>query len=263
VKTAPDVCFLLGGALVLFLFLQGCAAPRPILERTLPEEFPFHSAEDVRRHLQVPGDTLRSFRARGSLVYRTPDEGGTTSVELRERRGDSLYVSVSPALGIEAARALVTPDSFYFYDRIQNRLTYGSIESARHVLPDPFGSEEVFENLLGLIVPSGDVPWSVEAGTAHYTLRDPSRTIAYHVDPALWRVVRYERFDASGTLVDQRIFSEFDKFDGVVLPRRVTFRRPTEERTASIYYRTLSLNPSRLSFDLQVRDSAERILAVR
>lgn len=255
----PAVATLLVG-----LFLYGCATTAPSLDRELPSNFPNHSVEQIL--LSVWGafpESIVAYRAKASLAIQTPDQSGQFTADMRKSAGDSLFVGISPGLGIEAARALVTPDSFYFYDRLKNRLVYGSMDQASSYLPQPFASERLFENLLGLIRPPADVAWRTHADESYYYLISPSGLLTYTVDPAFWRVTRLtERLD-DGTLLEQRSFSEFDTFDGIVLPRRVEFRRPQEESRASIYYRSLTLNPDDLSFDLNVRDSAERVQASR
>lgn len=251
------------GAAVLsaVILLNGCASKRAAIEREIPEAFPYHTVDQILFNLQTTEDPVDSYRAKAAISIKTADDGGQFSAEMHARRNDSLYVSISPGLGIEAARALVTPDSFYFYDRIKNRLVYGSLEESAGILPRPFASRNLFENLLGLIVPSADIQWEVSADTSYYYLRDVDGTMTYAVDPAFWRVVRFEERLPNGVLVERRTFDEFDEFDDLVLPRRVRFERPTEDQRASIYYRDLTLNPDRLSFDLRVRDSAERVQA--
>lgn len=248
------VCSLAG----VFLF-AGCSGPRPALEREMPSAFPHHTVSQIRSLLSASSDSLTSFRARSSLAYQSPDRRGSFSADIRDRRGDSLFVSISPGLGIEAARALVTPDSFFFYDRIKNRLLYGAHADATGILPEPFTSEDLFGSLLGIQQPASDGRWSVDADDAFYYLRDPDARTEYVVDPAHWRVVRYEKRNASGEIIDLRRFSEFDDFRGVVLPRRIEFEQPLEGSRASIYYRSITLNPQSLHFGLDVRDSTERI----
>lgn len=251
-------------AVIAGMFFYGCVSTPPALDRNLPSSFPNHSAEQILLNVRTAyPESLFSYRAKASMAIQTPDESGQFSADMRKNAGDSLYVGISPGLGIEAARALVTPDSFYFYDRLKNRLVYGSRDEASSFLPQPFASEGLFENLLGLIRPSSDVFWQIHADSSYYYLVAPSGLLTYTIDPAFWRVTRFtERLD-DGTLVEQRSFSEFDTFDGVVLPRKVEFRRPHEESRASIYYRSLSINPKSMSFDLSVRDSAERVQASR
>ena len=252
-------------ALASAILIYGCAstAPEP-LDRDLPSNFPNHSVQQILLNVtRAYPDTILAYRAKASLAIRTPDQSGQFSADMRKSAGDSLYVSISPGLGIEAARALVTPDSFYFYDRLKNRLVYGSMDEAAEFLPQPFASKGLSENLLGLISPPADIDWRMQADSAYYYLMAPDDLQTYTVDPAFWRVVRYTARQKDGTLIEQRSFSEFDTFDGHVLPRRVEFNRPLEESRASIYYRSLTLNPGDLSLELGVRDSAERIQASR
>lgn len=246
--------------LLALLLAAGCASTRPRGDAPakLPAGFPNHSAHEIRSHIQRGADTLQAFRARASLTLRSPEQSGQFSSDLRSRRGDSLYLTISPGLGIEAARALVTPDSFFLYDRIQNRLLYGDAAGASRIFPIPLDGDDVFLNLLGLVTPPEGIAWRVDADAAHYYLRDPSGRQTYVVDAARWRVVRYEARSAAGEVIEEREFSEFDRFGALYLPRRVVFRRPLEDALAVVYYRDLTLNPGGLSFALRASASAER-----
>lgn len=246
--------------LAALLAVAGCASSRAVapLDADLPEAFPNHSLTQIGAALASAGDTLSSFRARASLAVNAPDQSGSFSSDVRARRGDSLYLTISPGLGIEAVRALVTPDSVFVYDRLKNRVTYGAVAEAGDLLAFPLESDALFRNLLGLVVPDRAVAWNVEADSAHYVLRSPDGAEMYVVDPSIWRVVRYEQRDAAGALLEERTFSDFDRIDGTVVARRVVFRRPPRETTAALFYRDLDLNPDALAFPFRVSDSAER-----
>lgn len=240
--------------------VAGCAgSARTAVRPDVPAGFPHHTLAQIRQQL-AQGDTLTAFRARASLSIHTSAQTARVSAELRQRRGDSLYVSVSPGLGIEAARMLVTPDSFFVYDRLKQRLLYGSLAYAEAVLPAPLSGDDVFLALLNLTQPEADVAWRVKAEGVYYTLRDPSGRRRYLVDPAVWRVARYEERTPDGALVEARTYSEYDAFDGRFLPRRILLQRPMDDTTLAIYYRDLSLNPPVLSFALRVGASVERVL---
>ena len=245
--------------LALLIILHGCRTARVALDRDLPDAFPPHTPGQILALLNGTHEPILAFRARASVAIRNEGDGMQFSAEMNARKGDSLYVAMSPALGIEAARALVTPDSFFFYDRIKNRLMYGGIDDASAILPQPFASANLFENLLGLLDPPADTFWEVSSDTAYYYLHDRTGMRTYAVDPAFWRVVRLEKRSRSGDLLEVQQFSEFDEFGDTVLPRRLVFERPLDGQRASIYYRDLTLNPDRLNFKMPVRDSAERV----
>lgn len=240
--------------------VAGCSGPRLADRPTdLPDAFPFHTAAQIQQYLQLEPDTLYGFSANARVSMRSPANSGSFSARVEHRRSDSLYMSIRVTLGIEAARTLVTPDSFFVYDRIHKQLIYGSLDYTAGLLPEPFASDDLFPSLLGLIVPEAEVPWRVEADSAFYYLHDPANERTYAVDPALWRVVRYEERTPSGMILEERVYSDFDLFHDLYLPRRVVYNRPLDDASASIYYRSLSLNPGEQAFDLRLGDNVERV----
>lgn len=240
--------------------LTACSGPRPDLQRDVPSAFPEHSVQQIVANVARAADSLRSFEARAQMEIESPQRNGRFSAALRQRRGDSLYMSIQAALGIEVARALVTPDSFFVYDRVNRRLTYGALADASSQLPAALTRGRIFENLTGLVVPEPDVDWTRTVDGTRYVLRSADGTRTYEVDPAVWRVTRRVEQAPDGTLIEERRFGAFDTFEGLVLPREVRLRRPGDDAQASIYYRSLTPNARNLSFGLDVPASAKRVL---
>ena len=244
------------------LWMAACTPkPPPDLQTDLPDAFPNHTVEDIRTRIRLSSDTLTSFRADARLLIESPERSGRFGADIRDRRGDSLYLGISAGgLGIkvEGARALVTPDSFFFYNRLGKELLYGSLDQAGDQLPSVLTGDNVFLNLLGIVAPEPDVRWELETDSAYYYLRNADGLRSYQIDPGFWRVVRYEERTSDGSLVEERVFSRFGEFDGVFLPRSVLLRRPGEASSVSLFYNSITLNPPALSFDLRVSSDAER-----
>ena len=264
-----SLCALLGAVLLS----TGCRGPREATGE-LPDTYPHHSVADIYEALTRGTDTLRAFTSKARLSITTPERSGRFSATIRARRGpggDSLYLRLSPGLGIEAARILVTPDSFFVYNAIDNELTYGALADAGPALPAPLRTGRAFENLLGLTAPRPTLDWQVRPSTAgeganRYVLTADAgglqRTLV--VDPSRWRPLRYTERDAGGTLLEERSFSEFGRFSGVFIPRQVRLRQPQDDNAASVYYRDLTLNPENLPpFDLDVPSGTKRTLLSR
>lgn len=232
----------------MLLWLGGCArGPRLTPRPELPDRFPYHSADQIRYQLRLPLDTLYAFTGQASLQMRTPEGTDNLSATIVARRNDTLLIRLSPGWGIEAARLLITPDSVLLHDRIHRQLYTGArAELATHRLlllteSDPFLS------LLGALYPPPGL-WQVAADSNSYYLQDPSGQHRYVVDPARWRVVRYEHYDPSGMLMELYYFEAFDRFGQVFLPRRILLERPGSGMTLRLYYRTLQLNPPDVRF---------------
>ncbi|NNE35419.1 MAG: DUF4292 domain-containing protein [Rhodothermales bacterium] len=79
------------------------------------------------------------------------------------------------------------------------------------------------------------------------------------VDPRVWRVTRYTEHDQSGTLIEERDYSDYKSFDGVLLPRRFVLNRPVDNTRAMVIYNRVNLNPENLAFNLDYSDRAERV----
>lgn len=251
---------LAGSALALALLLTGCSSgAETTRSRDLPVAFPNHSVQQMHQRIVVPTDTLLSYAATARLMLDAPQQSGRFTARVRQRRNDSLYMSISPGFGVEAARMLVTADSFFVYDRINQRLAFGSVQAAQQRMPLPITSEAVFENMMGILAPDPSVSWQIEADEAYYYLTDPSGQRTYTIDPSIWRVVRYEERTPGGEVNEVREFADYDAFGGVMLPRRLTLRRPRDEASASLYYEDLALNPESLSFELRVGDNVQRV----
>lgn len=245
--------------LVLTLALVGCSSSREAVTPTLPEAFPNHTLAEIQSQLRPAStDTLQSFSANARVTVRSPQRNGTFNATVRQERADSLFMSLS-LFGIEGARMLVTPDSFFVYDRRNQKLMLGALEDAGSMLPGPIASDDVFENMLGLLAPEASINWSVTSDSTRYYLSDPQERRRVVVDPIQWRVIRYAEYDADGTLVQERLFDDFKSVNGVRVPYRVVFRRPPDKTMALVDYRDLSLNPAGLRFDLNAPSDVRRV----
>lgn len=254
-KIAPSVIPLRPSRLLFFavacsLGLLGCSGPASTrAPSALPAAFPDHSASEIRAFLEQPIDTLQQFAADARVSVRTPAENRSFNAQIRQEKADSLFMRFS-LFGFEGGRMLLTPDSVFFYDSRKQTLRVGPVAKAQQILPAPVASDEVFANMLGLVAPSGPTNWTVTSDSSHYFLSDPTGREQWTVDPRRWRVVRYTRTSDDGTLLEERRFSKFESAQGVLLPHRVVFRRPSENLKAQIDYKQIQLNPSGLSFAL-------------
>lgn len=251
---------LLAGAagLSVLLALAGCSGPQAATAPGLPAAFPNHSVADIRANIAAAHDTLDRYEATARLTVQSPERSGSFNAHVRQRRADSLLMSFN-LFGIEGARMLMTPDSFFVYDKRKGQVMVGSVQQAEQVLPVPVSGDRVFENMLGLLQPESATTWSVEADSTLYFLTDPSGRTRVTVDPRRWRVIRYARESADGTLVEERLFHRFESVDGVQIPKRILFRRPADGMMAELRYKDVDLTPGDLSFDLGVGSDVPRV----
>jgi len=242
----------------LSLGLLGCSGSSSTrTSGDLPARFPDHSAAEIRSQIQASSDTLRQYSAEARVRVQSPGENRSFNATIRHRRADSLFMRAS-LFGFEGGRLLLTRDSVFFYDSRRRTLRTGPISQAQQLLPAPVATDEVFENMLGLIAPGPETQWRVSADSSLYYVTNPSETERWTVDPSQWRVVRYSREAPDGTVLEVRRYGDFRSVRGLSLPHSVTFQRPADDQSAAITYKEFRLNPSGLSFALGVPSEIPR-----
>lgn len=247
-------------ALVVVAGLSAGCAPRIVTDDPAPSgEFPHHSAPQVVAavHAAAQAARLASYSMSGRITLESPQQHASGTLVLRQRQADTLWASVRGPLNLEVARALATPDSFFVHDRLQNVLLVGPVEAARQFFPGPAGIHELFDALTGLVRPDPAVRWFINAstldGVAIYWLTAPDGRARIAVDPVHWRVRRFERLAGSGSVIDRRLYSDFQLFDGHLLPARVQLSSPAEALALTIEDRRIELNPPMLRFPFDRR----------
>lgn len=121
-----------GKAIMLLAMLVtiACKTSKPI--SILNPELPPRSAEKlVERVIAINIDTFHYYSAKANVDLELPDGGKSFKAQIRSVRDSAAWVSVVPALGIEVARILLTPDSLKMLDKVNDRFFVGDTAAAR------------------------------------------------------------------------------------------------------------------------------------
>ncbi len=251
--------------LVALLLCAGCGGALRIsegIEDVNRKSLPNYTPEEIVRHVEsVLPESLNTFVATASLSAQSPAFSGNLTARIAHRKQDSLYLSLLAApLGIEVARFLATPDSFFYYDRLTKSLSFGSLNAAVAALPFLVVGDSVFRVFLGLVVPDTDTALQLDPDLGHYVLQTKDLRKRWIVDTASWRVVLYEELTKDGRVTEAVSYSDFDIIAGVRFPRSIIVRRPGDKTNVSIHYREIAFNPGTLSMQLHVPNDVVRIL---
>lgn len=95
-----------------------------------------------------------SFKAEwlnGKASVKTDQDGNETSfnITLRARKDSVIWISISPLLGIEVARVMITPDSVKLLDRLHNTYQVSTFETINKLLQLKVNFEIVQSLLFG------------------------------------------------------------------------------------------------------------------
>lgn len=246
---------------IVLLIAAGCASSRPeFVAPDLPAGFPNHDRRHIVNAVEAAVRPFVAVQTQSRMRFETPHENRSVNLDVAYRRSDSLLVKARVTLGIEAMRSLVTPDSFFVYDRLNRRLFHGAVDQAYRLLPIPGPIDEMFASIAGAVAVDRRIDWQVSHDSLYYYLNTTDGTMSATVDPRLWRVVRLEDKTSSGDLIERRTFTDFDSFGAFVVPRRIEVERPLAGERFQVYHRSVRVNPEQLSFRFEVGRVDENIL---
>ncbi len=104
-------------------------SPIPLLQaRELPARSPERLIERLLVH---EADTFISYSARASVSLTIPDGNRNFKAQIRSVRDSAAWISVIPALGIEVARVVLTPDSMKIIDKLHDQFFIGDNATAK------------------------------------------------------------------------------------------------------------------------------------
>lgn len=123
-------------ALILLSGMVSCRSRKPVVESVMGEIKPLQdrSVQELLDRLDSAAFKSDWINAKASVSTVQDGSETTFNITLRGRRDSLIWISISPLLGIEVARVMVTPDSIKFLDRLQGRYQAGSFESINRLL---------------------------------------------------------------------------------------------------------------------------------
>ena len=247
---------------VILLIVAGCTASRTVIteEESVPESpvLPAAAVIDSVRHSVQPIPSTVKITA--DVAIRSPAFNGAAQAFIAYGAGDTLLVSITATpLSIEVGTLWATPDSFFFWIRLENRLVYGRRAQLEQFVPGLFYDRSIVGLMLGLVVPDVRTPWISALEGEHYRLSNENNTTDYLIDPARWRVVLMEQRAPDRRLVEAVRYSAFEDFEGRPYPTRFTLQRPDENVTVTASYRMLGFDAADVEFSLRIPPTVTRL----
>lgn len=252
-------CSIAASLLVVFVLASGCAsslgssAVGSNISDMAPGAFPNHPASAVLAYLPTYPAEFAHVRLEAQIAVSSPEMDGRFTAIIESKRNEALFARIRFPMGIEGARVLITRDSAFTFDRIQNEVYRGSSDRVKQLFPGSLMSLDLVEQATGFLSPDPSVSWEIEHDSTRYYLHAPDGSMRYTVDPASWRIEHIQLRDADSTLVQQRWYLDYRTVNGIVVPTRTILVQPTLDTRLSISLRSLEKNPETAHFDLGLR----------
>ncbi len=106
----------------LIWFFTLCTPTQQVIK---PREAISFTMEELYDSLTVNDGVFNTFSSRFSASYKTETTTHNFKGQLRLIRDSAIWVSISPGLGVEILRIMLTPDSVFFMNRVLNQYYKG------------------------------------------------------------------------------------------------------------------------------------------
>ncbi|MFM1745910.1 MAG: hypothetical protein RLZZ630_1847 [Bacteroidota bacterium] len=237
-------------ALLLLAGTTSCRSRKPIVETGAGELKPLQdrSVQELLDRLDSAAFKSDWINAKASVSTVQDGSETTFNISLRGRRDSLIWISISPLLGIEVARVMITPDSVKFLNRLQGRYQAGSFESISRLLQLKVNFEAVQALVYGnfFAYKKNENRFnSVYLEDKYYVLsslnkkklkrsleeRDPNKPVIQDISihPSSFRILKMTVEDQK---IDKTLSTEYDDFrevNGGSFPFRSTTRVEAEK----------------------------------
>lgn len=257
-------------SIIIFLFILLMAACGPLREVVTPE--PDISTVAVSRTLSAmrENETSFDFFATRFSGYATIDNNSyNLSGSIRIRKDSAIFVSVSPLLGIEMARVLVTPEEVRFINRLEGTYFIGDMGFINSML----NTNLDFYMLQSILVGNDFSHFSSEnfkvtADRGRILLQNPERYpknmhnpgFAFQqniwLDPDSHRIAENLLYDPVSRRSLRSKYERFDRVDDQFVPRDLVFLfvEPGARTELNLRYSRTTINePQPITFSIPSR----------
>lgn len=132
-------------AVVGVFLISGCKSP----QATATRDYPPKTADELVAIAEQSKLDYKTFSAKVSVDLKAPDRSNSFRATLRVNGDSAIWVSVSPAMGIEVFRLLCTVDSVKYIDKIKNQYFLGTYEKLNKLTNSELTLEALQDILVG------------------------------------------------------------------------------------------------------------------
>ncbi|MCZ6702175.1 MAG: DUF4292 domain-containing protein [Ignavibacteria bacterium] len=245
--------------IVFSIFFWGCVPSKPLDEvEILPSERLINKLEANRRK-------IRNFEGVGVLEIKSEQYDNSANFRVVMQKPDSIYLTIFGPFGIELAQALVTNDSYIFYDAIENTAYKGDVNE--DILKAIFKINLSFSDLMDAFVGSVNMtqnlykqPNSYEVYYDKYVLTyiDPVTyiTTIYKVDIRELSITDYKLSAEDGSVNIEGKYSNFELVENVAMPFSIKIENKLADQILSIDYRNIVANQQGVYIDFIIPEDA-------
>jgi len=249
--------------LSLFLFfVEGCVPSKPT------EDYELLPSERLINKLEANRRKIKNFEGVGVFEIESEQYNNSANFQVVMQKPDSIYFAVLGPFGIELAQALVTKETYIFYDAIQNTAYTGNVND--DILNNIFKINLSFSDLLDAFVGSVNLTpnlykqpneYSVqgEQYVLTYLNQDKEMKSVYKVDIRQLGITDYSLTSFDKTINLEGKYSKFELIENVAIPFSIEISNKVQNQDVKIKYKNIYANSKGVKVKFELPDDAEII----
>lgn len=236
--------------ILVLLFIAGAlVACKPRRDITPAVEPLLGAPELAIRTMHANHANFNSYSTRFSGTALWNNTSYTVSGSIRIQKNQAIFISVTPFLGIEVARLLVTPDTVKFVNRLESSYFIGDMR----FLNDMLGTDLDFYMLQAILTGNdfehfttdnfsiaNDRDMMVISTTTRRrlnSLNEPPIEHSLWIDPQTYRIRQSIAVDPAEKRMIRADYRNFETLEGQLFPNDVVLQFSDPESTAELSYR--------------------------
>ncbi|MEC4003464.1 DUF4292 domain-containing protein [Flavobacterium sp. SUN052] len=246
-------------AILALLFLASCKPKAVLAEGNASTTI---SAEKIIENHYNNKTDFSSLYIKASAHYEDAKNSQNVAAEIRIKKDEKILVIIR-VIGITMAKALITPTSVQYYDKIGNKYFEGDYAGLSKWLGTDLDYQKVQNLLIGRAIDDlhkGKFVVSIMEKLYKLQANDGKAEKAFYFESDNFLIKRQEINQPSLDRTLQVVYPDFKKYDEAILPLSLSInaRQSDNKTNIEIEYKNSTFNEE-LSFPYNVPEGYERI----
>ena len=242
--------------LIPFLFFVSCKSLKTPATTIKSKKPGFLNAKIKENEIQ-----FETLSAKAKIVVRDKTSHNSFHTHCRIKKDSLIWISVSPALGIEVGRMIITPDSVKLFDRVHRKYVVTDLSFIRNKYDLPVEFDVIQKLMIGNIFNYDEERAEAQIDSNLYQLKSDNgnELVTIWLNPEEFSINMMDILDKDG---DQRIFVKFDDYKRIE-SKLFSYRREIkfnseEAVTARIQYTHVKFD-EKLSYPFSIPAKYEKL----
>ncbi len=204
------------------------------------------SAQKLLDRLEQNYLKLNTLEGKAQFQAQMEGAGYEAAANVKLIMPDSLFTKFEAMFGFDVGTFSCNRKKFALHIPMQKVLYTGQLDSIdlAKFFQIQVTYDELMEGFTGIPrIQSGEfAPLAIDNNQYLMMSRSATGTHRYWIDATQFVVTQYQFHDLNGTLQITKVFSNFKKYDDILLPKTIQISRPVQKQMFSLFYHDRKVN---------------------